>query len=146
MELDPKVLEFTLKAAGIQPDYIDVVTSGIKEYHRVAIGASNLVTHDLYADTVSHLSRAVKERDEARRLAAENGKMIAALRQAGETLIRSIDMDKEILRIIEATTSALDHVLQFARIPRDQRVFFNNILHRNRKLIRESKDANQSPK
>ena len=52
-------------------------------------------------------------------------------------------VDKESLRIIETTTSALDHVLQFARIPRDQRVFFNNILYRNRKLIKESKDENR---
>ncbi len=54
-------------------------------------------------------------------------------------------MNKDLMETIELTTSALDHVLQFARIPRLQRGFYNKILYRNRKLIREWKDANQSP-
>ena len=55
-------------------------------------------------------------------------------------------MNKDLMEIIELTTSALDHTLQFARIPRFQRGFYNEVLYRNRKLIREWKDANQSPK
>lgn len=49
-------------------------------------------------------------------------------------------IDKDLMETIELTTSALDHVLQFARIPGLQRGFYNNILYNNRKLIREWKD------
>ena len=53
-------------------------------------------------------------------------------------------MNKDLMETIELTTSALDHVLQFARIPRLQRGFYNKILYRNRELIREWKDESRS--